>query len=233
MEIDRSLRLCALRENNIINEEVSDNYMCPDSIIAFSQTSTEWNIFRGDQSLSGYSHTKIKFPMDLSWTFQTEDAIVAAPVIGDNSIFVSSIDGLVYALDFSGKMIWNFEADNSIEAPALFLNGRVYVGDFSGYLYCLDAKSGKLIWTYETENQIMGSPNYVYLKNQLHILVGSYDYFLHCVMPLRAKTCGNMSLTILSMAPHASATTWPCLAVVMDICIWWIWSQAKQITSLK
>jgi hypothetical protein len=32
--------------------------------------------------------------MDLSWTFQTEDAIVAAPVIGDNSIFVSSIDGL-------------------------------------------------------------------------------------------------------------------------------------------
>jgi hypothetical protein len=42
-----------------------------------------------------------------------------------------------------------------------------------------------------------------------------------------------MSLTILSMAPHASATTWPCLAVVMDICIWWIWSQAKQMTSLE
>jgi outer membrane protein assembly factor BamB len=42
-------------------------------------------------------------------------------------------------------------------------------------------KVGKLIWTYETENQIMGSPNYVYLKKTLHILVGSYDYLLHCV----------------------------------------------------
>jgi outer membrane protein assembly factor BamB len=148
---------------------------------SFSQASTEWNIFRGDQSLSGFSNAKIKFPMELGWTYQTEDAIVAAPVIGENTIFVSSIDGFVYALDFSGKMLWKFEADNSIEAPALFLNSRVYVGDFSGYLYCLDAKTGKLIWTYETENQIMGSPNYIYLNNKLHILVGSYDYYLHCV----------------------------------------------------
>ncbi len=150
-------------------------------ILAFTQTSTEWNIFRGDPALSGYSNAKIKFPIDLKWTYQTDDDIVAAAVIGDETIFVSSIGGFVYALDFNGKLKWKFEADNSIEAPALYLKGRLYVGDFSGYLYALDAKTGKQVWVYETENQIMGSPNYAYVKNRLYILVGSYDYFLHCV----------------------------------------------------
>jgi len=148
---------------------------------SFSQTNNEWGIFRGDPSLSGYSTAKIKFPLDLKWTYQTDDDIVAACVIGNNTIFVSSIGGFVYAIDFDGKMKWKFEADNSIEAPALYLNGKVYVGDFSGFLYALDAESGKQIWVYETENQIMGSPNYVYLKNKLYILVGSYDYYLHCI----------------------------------------------------
>jgi len=148
---------------------------------ASSQTSEEWNIFRGDPSLSGYSQAKIRFPLDLKWTYQADDAIVAAPVIGNNTIFVSSIGGFVYAIDFNGNMKWKFEVDNSIEAPALYLNGKVYVGDFSGYLYALDAQTGKQIWIYETENQIMGSPNFFYRKNKLYILVGSYDYFLHCV----------------------------------------------------
>jgi outer membrane protein assembly factor BamB len=150
-------------------------------VIAFAQASQEWNIFRGNPSLSGYSDAKIKFPLELKWTFQTEDAIVAAPVIGNNTIFVSSIGGVVYAIGFDGKEKWKFETDNSIEAPALYLNGKVYVGNFSGNLYALNANTGKELWKYETENQIMGSPNFFYLKNKLYIVVGSYDYFLHCV----------------------------------------------------
>lgn len=150
-------------------------------ISAFAQTSEEWNIFRGNPSLSGYSNAKIKFPIDLKWAFQTDDAIVAAPVIGNNTIFISSIDGIVYAIGFDGKMKWKFETDNSIEAPALYLNGKVYIGNLSGNLYALDAKTGKQVWKYETENQIMGSANFFFIKNKLYIIVGSYDYFLHCV----------------------------------------------------
>lgn len=149
--------------------------------VAVSQTSKEWGIFRGDPSLSGYSKAKLRFPLDLKWTYQTDDAIVAPPVIGENTIFVGSIGGFVYAIGLDSKLKWKFEVDNSIEAPALYLDGTVYVGDFSGYLYALDAKNGKQLWRYETDNQIMGSPNFIYIDKKLHILVGSYDYFLHCV----------------------------------------------------
>jgi len=146
-----------------------------------AQTGQEWGIFRGDPSLSGKSSARLNFPLDLKWIYEADDAIVAAPVVGNNTIFVSTIGGIVYALGFDGKLKWQFEADNSIEAPALYLDGRIYVGDFSGYLYALDAKTGKKIWIYETENQIMGSPNFVYQDKKLFILVGSYDFFLHCV----------------------------------------------------
>ena len=149
--------------------------------IAFSQTSREWNIFRGDAALRGYSDAKIQFPMNLKWTFQTDDAIVAAAVIGSNTIFISSIGGYIYALDFSGNLKWKFKTDNSIEAPALYLNGKVFIGDLSGYFFALDAQSGKELWRYEAENQIMGSANYFYTKNKLYLVVGSYDYYLHCI----------------------------------------------------
>ncbi len=148
---------------------------------ATGQSGKEWTNFRGDPSLSGTSKAKIKVPLKLKWTYQTDDAIVAAPVVGNNTIFVSSISGIVYAIDLHGKLLWEFETDNSIEAPALYLHGKVYIGNLSGFLYALDAKSGKLIWKYEAENQIMGSANYFYKNKKPYLVVGSYDYYLHCI----------------------------------------------------
>jgi len=151
------------------------------STAALCQSNSEWAIFRGDPSLSGISKARIKTPLDLKWTYQTDDAIIAGPVIGNNTIFVSSIGGIVYALDLEGELLWEYKTDNSIEAPALYLDGKIYVGNLSGYLYALNAKTGELIWKYETDNQIMGSANYYYQDEKLFLLVGSYDFFLHSI----------------------------------------------------
>lgn len=146
-----------------------------------SQSNKEWTNFRGDPSLSGYSNSRLKLPLDLKWTFQTDDDIVGGPIIANGSIFVSTTGGFVYAISLEGKLVWKFETDNSIEAPALYLNGKIYIGNLSGILYALDAKTGKLVWTYEAENQIMGSANYFYQNNKFYLVVGSYDYYLHCI----------------------------------------------------
>jgi len=172
---------------------------------AFCQSS-EWHIFRGDAALTGATKTKINYPLTLKWTFKADDDIVAAAVVGENTIFVSSIGGIVYALDSNGKEKWNFTTDNSIEAPAIYLSGRVYVGNLSGNLYSLDAKTGKLIWTYQAENQIMGSANYFYLKNKLYIIVGSYDYYLHCIDAATGKVVWKYeSDNYINGAPAISA----------------------------
>lgn len=156
---------------------------------AGAQSGNEWSNFRGDPALSGVSKARIKLPLDLQWTYQTDDNIIAAPVIGNNTIFVSSTGGFVYAINLQGELKWKFETDNSIEAPALFLNGMVYVGNLSGNLYALEAATGKLKWTYEADNQIMGSANYFSKNNKFYLVVGSYDYYLHC---MEAET-GNLA----------------------------------------
>ena len=112
--------------------------------VVFSQSANEWAIFRGDPSLSGSTRAKIKTPMELKWAFQTDDAIVAAPVVSGNTIYVSSVDGIIYAVDLEGQLKWQYETDNSIEAPALSLDGKIYVGNLSGKMHCIDARSGNL-----------------------------------------------------------------------------------------
>ena len=57
----------------------------------------------------------------------------------------------------------------------------------SGILKAIDRISGKLLWSYATENQIAGSANVWTAGNKSGIVVGSYDYFLHCVDPETGK----------------------------------------------
>ncbi len=140
-----------------------------------------WNIFRGNQRLTGSVSANLPDKPELLWTFSTGSMIKSAPVVCRNRVVVGSTNGTVYCLDMSGKEIWQFKTSNSIEASALILNNRVYIGNLEGTLYSLDLESGKEIWNYKTENQIIGSANWYKSGNSTLLLVGSYDYCLHCV----------------------------------------------------
>ena len=58
------------------------------------QSRNEWTIFRGNPDLTGTSRARIKAPLELEWVFQTSDAILAAPVIGNNTIYSSTTEAL-------------------------------------------------------------------------------------------------------------------------------------------
>ena len=53
------------------------------SMTSIAQQSNQWPIFRGNPALSGYSKARISEKPQLLWSFQTDDAIIAAPVIAD------------------------------------------------------------------------------------------------------------------------------------------------------
>lgn len=152
---------------------------CTGSVQA--QQNNNWNIFRGNQALTGYTNMIIPSDPDILWSYKTEAEIKASPVIKNNKIIIGSTDGSVYCINTVGKLIWKVNTGNAIEASALILNNRVYVGNLSGTLFCLDLNNGSKIWEYKTDNQIMGSPNWWQKDGKTYILVGSYDYFLHCV----------------------------------------------------
>jgi outer membrane protein assembly factor BamB len=148
---------------------------------ANSQKESCWNVFRGDQALTGTSVFEFPAKPEILWTFKVDDEIKSSPVSCDDKIVFGAGDGFIYCLDINGKLIWKFNSNNTIEAPAIILEGNVYIGNLGGSLFSLNLNTGWKNWEYITDGQISGSPNYWKTGNNLYILVGSYDFNLHCV----------------------------------------------------
>jgi len=148
---------------------------------SYSQKAVCWNVFRGDQALTGTTVFEFPAKPGILWTFKIDDEIKSSPVSCNNKIITGAGDGYVYCLDLNGKLIWKFNSGNTIEAPALILEGNVYIGNLDGSLFSINLNTGRKNWEYKTENQISGSPNYWEIGENWYILVGSYDYNLHCV----------------------------------------------------
>lgn len=148
---------------------------------AYSQKESCWNVFRGDQALTGITTYNLPSKPEVLWTYKIEDEIKSSPVSCSGKIVFGAGDGFIYCLDQAGKLIWKFNSGNTIEAPALILDGNVYVGNLGGSLISLNLNTGGKNWEYVTDNQISGSPNYWKIGENLYILVGSYDFNLHCV----------------------------------------------------
>jgi len=145
-----------------------------------------WNIFRGDQALSGQSQWKLPEDPELLWSYQAGDEIRSSPVSCENLIVTGSGNGFVYCLDEKGQFQWKFETGNMIEAPALILDGIVYIGNMDGALYAIDLYTGKEVWKYQ------GGP-----KTVRQVFWWDHMIFISIVwMPERERTGGNTNLTI-------------------------------------
>jgi len=86
-------------------------------------TETEWPGFRGDSSLHGYINITLDFDFAVSWKFNFNQVIITTPIIVNNSMYVSSNDGTVFAFDLlTRQLIWEFTVDDSFEASPIFSN---------------------------------------------------------------------------------------------------------------
>ena len=88
----------------------------------------------------------------------------------------------MYAISDKGKLIWKYNAGTGIEAPPFVQNNTVFAGSLEGIVFAIYAKTGKVKWKYVTEGQISGAINYYIIQNKVtRLVVGSYDYSLHCI----------------------------------------------------
>ncbi len=157
-------------------------------------------MFRGGPALLGVTSTPLPPKPSLLWKFKTGGPVKSSAVIAGGKVFVGSSDANVYALDLrTGQKIWTYKTTGSVEAPGLFADGKLFIGSMKGVLYSFDAESGKLLWQYQTDGKILGAPNIVAASRQsaaelspgkppalsrdaaTSLLIGSYDFKLHCV----------------------------------------------------
>ncbi len=139
-------------------------------------------MFRGGPALTGVAAGELPDKPVLLWTFKTQGLVKSSAAIVGGRAFIGSSDRNVYALEVAtGKKLWAFDAGGAVESSPLVFGGRVFVGSSDANFYCLDAATGKQLWKYTTGSKILGAPNWFTQGDKTNVLIGSYDFKLHCV----------------------------------------------------
>lgn len=84
------------------------------------------------------------------WEFDAGSEIASTPCITDDSIYLGTAEGRVWALDIKGHELWCRDLGGGINASPIAAEDRVYVGSFDQSLYCLEADTGRTVWRFET-----------------------------------------------------------------------------------
>ena len=80
------------------------------------------------------------------WEFSAAGIITGGLALADDgTLYATSDDGFVYALDPSGKLRWKFEAGPLVGGPVLGADGTIYVSNAKQEIYAID-RSGTKQW---------------------------------------------------------------------------------------
>ena len=123
------------------------------------------------QPLSDISSTNVD-TLQLEWVFALGEGMSphSYPIVSDDTIFIGSSDGVLYALDRdTGCVRWRFDADSEIRSGVVqgrSPDGRVllFFGTFSGHAHAVDAATGASIWRVDVKDHpfsvVTGTPHY-------------------------------------------------------------------------
>lgn len=84
------------------------------------------------------------------WTFSAGDAVQSSPALSGDTLYVSSLDGKLYALNTkNGDRRWTASTRGAIYSSPVVSEGTVYVGSTDHFFYAFDAHSGHQKWKYD------------------------------------------------------------------------------------
>ncbi len=119
------------------------------------------------------------FSGNIKWRTAAKRAVTGSPHYYDNVIYITSLDGILYAIDAkSGWIIWRFRMKSGSISTPTTNEKHIYVGSTDNTFYCINIKSTKKVWSYDTDNQINSSP--VFYKGAIYFCnIDGMVYSLH------------------------------------------------------
>jgi len=160
-----------------------------------------WSTYHGGPELTGYSDSEIPDSLEVLWRFQADGSIYHTPVANEQGIYVSTLKGEVYGLDFEGNERWHSRLIREVrddgrermertDAPIACFMGTVFVPTLYGKVYALDAETGDVKWIYEVDGPILGTVNLLDTEDgspPLLFVIGQADGALHSFDPETGK----------------------------------------------
>ncbi len=97
----------------------------------------------------------------LSWKYLTNSPIIGSPVIDEQTVYLGSTDGVLYALNLNdGKELWKFTTYGPIRSTVAIEKEKLFLFSGDGNLYCLNKQSGSLLWRFKTFTGYIGDRKY-------------------------------------------------------------------------
>lgn len=135
---------------------------------------------------NGYKHLDIEITREL-WSFYTGDGtnkIYTTPAIADDgTIYFSSRNGKLYALNPDGSEKWNYGIGMSESSPVIGEDGTIYVGTKS-YVKAINS-DGTLKWSKFMDGWVDST---IAIAGDGTIYAASYDEYLYALNPTDGST---------------------------------------------
>lgn len=134
----------------------------------FYPRDADWRRF--GQGPQGHGATAAGLAQRLSgaWIADTGGPVRSSAAIADDTVYVGSDDGYLYALNLdTGELRWRYRVGAPIASSPAVALGRVFVGCDDGAVYCFEAEAdkrlgedrvGRQLWRYRTGGAVAGSP---------------------------------------------------------------------------
>jgi outer membrane protein assembly factor BamB len=95
---------------------------------------------------------RCRFRGRTAWTFQANGAILAAPLVEGETLYVASGDGVLYALNrFTGAVRWQADIHEELTTQATASEGRLFIMSSEQSVTALDSKDGKRLWKFHRD----------------------------------------------------------------------------------
>jgi outer membrane protein assembly factor BamB len=116
---------------------------------------------------------------EASFVFEAQDTLWGQPAIEDDTVYVTSLDGHLYALDAnSGSVKWSFDGVRSLATSPVIVGDVILAGGFDSTLFGVNKTSGELAWQLPVGNWILSTP---VVDDDGTAYFGDFDGVLHAV----------------------------------------------------
>jgi eukaryotic-like serine/threonine-protein kinase len=158
---------------------------------------SEWLHSRGNPAMTGESPVQLRFPLTLAWQKPLmekpagrQQMLLSSAVVRQGKVYVGAKDGSFHCLNLAdGAQVWKVQMKGGFDGAAAFAGDLVIAGSQDGFVYAWKAETGEPAWKYPTAAEIHASAN-VWSDpgtGKQKILIGSYDYQLHCLDAITGK----------------------------------------------
>ena len=148
-------------------------------------TEADWPMLARDPSHSALSSWSDGVPEGrIVWHLQTDAPFESSPAVVGDTVYVSTGDRRVMALDAeSGEVVWETDVGGPVASSPAVAGGLLYVGLKDGRIIALSVDNGTQAWEFLTGGYIVASPT----VSEGIVYIGSSDERLYALDALTGE----------------------------------------------